>query len=123
MMKIRRAVVMGSGVMGAQIAAVLAAAGVRVHVLDLASAEPPNLASLPKELQKDARLPKLLQKNFRSTRAILAIDGRSCPSRRSRHDQYVRDKLEFDLRRPARALPVRFFRHPLFQSAALHETS
>ena len=75
MMKIRRAVVMGSGVMGAQIAAVLAAAGVRVHVLDLASAEPPNLASLPKELQKDARLPKLLQKNFRSARAILAIEG------------------------------------------------
>ena len=73
MMKIRRAVVMGSGVMGAQIAAVLAAAGVRVHVLDLASNEPPT--SLPKELQKDLRLPKLLQKNFRSTRAILAVEG------------------------------------------------
>jgi 3-hydroxyacyl-CoA dehydrogenase len=73
MMKIRRAVVMGSGVMGAQIAAVLAAAGVRVHVLDLASTEPPK--SLPKELQKDPRLPKLLEKNFRSARSILAIEG------------------------------------------------
>ncbi|MEY4631921.1 MAG: 3-hydroxyacyl-CoA dehydrogenase [Pseudomonadota bacterium] len=72
-MKIRRAVVMGSGVMGAQIAAVLAAAGVRVHILDLASSEPP--ATLPKELQKDPRLPGLLKKNFRSTRSILAIEG------------------------------------------------
>ncbi|MCX6117784.1 MAG: 3-hydroxyacyl-CoA dehydrogenase/enoyl-CoA hydratase family protein [Proteobacteria bacterium] len=65
MFKIRRAVVLGSGVMGAQIAALLAAAGVRVHLLDLAANEPP----------KDPKEAKLVGKNFRSYRAALAIEG------------------------------------------------
>lgn len=74
-MKIRRAVVMGSGVMGAQIAAVLAAAGVRVHLLDLPSAESPETIKIPRELQKDPLLPKQLRANPRSSRSVLAIAG------------------------------------------------
>ncbi|MEN9836273.1 MAG: hypothetical protein RL011_2466 [Pseudomonadota bacterium] len=64
-LKIRRAAVLGAGVMGAQIAAHLAAAGVKVHLLDLASNEPP----------QDKNLAKLVGKHFRSQRAILAIEN------------------------------------------------
>lgn len=51
--------------MGAQIAAHLAAAGVRTYLLDLASTEPP----------ADPKVAKLIGKGFRSTRALMAIDG------------------------------------------------
>lgn len=64
-LKIRRAAVLGAGVMGAQIAAHLAAAGVRTHLLDLASTEPP----------ADKNQAKLLGKNFRSARAIMAVEN------------------------------------------------
>jgi 3-hydroxyacyl-CoA dehydrogenase len=64
-LKIRRVAVLGAGVMGAQIAAHLAAAGVRTHLLDLASAEPP----------KDPKLAKAVGKKFRSTAALLAIEN------------------------------------------------
>lgn len=50
--------------MGAQIAALLAAAGVRVHLLDLASEQPP----------QDPKLAKAIGKNFRSTAAYAAIE-------------------------------------------------
>lgn len=63
-LKIRKAAVLGAGVMGAQIAAYLAAAGVRVHLLDLASKEPPT----------DPALKKLVGKNFRSAAAVKAIE-------------------------------------------------
>lgn len=62
---IRKAAVLGAGVMGAQIAAVLAAAGVRTYLLDLSSNEPP----------ADKKLAGAVGKNFRSTRAILAIEN------------------------------------------------
>lgn len=62
---IRRAAVLGSGVMGAQIAALLATAGVRVHLLDLCDQEPP----------RDPALAKKIGKNFRSARAVLAIEN------------------------------------------------
>jgi 3-hydroxyacyl-CoA dehydrogenase len=65
MLKVRRAAVLGSGVMGAQIAALLAAAGVRVHLLDLHSDTPP----------KDPKDAKTVGKHIRSQRAILAIQG------------------------------------------------
>src|SRR5690606_29440183 len=55
--KIRRAAVLGAGVMGAQIAAHLAAAGVRTWLLDLASTEEP----------KDKAVAKAVGKNYRST--------------------------------------------------------
>lgn len=64
-MKIRRAAVLGAGVMGAQIAAHLAAAGVKTYLLDLASNEPP----------ADKNQAKAVGKNFRSTRAILAVEN------------------------------------------------
>ena len=64
-LKIRRAAVLGSGVMGAQIAALLSAAGIRVHLLDLASNEPP----------KDPKDAKIVGKNIRSARSILAIEN------------------------------------------------
>jgi len=64
-LKIRRAAVLGSGVMGAQIAALLSAAGIRVHLLDLASSEPP----------KDPKEAKLIGKSFRSARSILAVEN------------------------------------------------
>lgn len=64
-LKIRRAAVLGSGVMGAQIAALLAAAGVRTHLLDLASEAPP----------ADPKAAKAVGSNFRSTRAILAVEN------------------------------------------------
>jgi 3-hydroxyacyl-CoA dehydrogenase len=51
--------------MGAQIAAYLAAGGVRVHLLDLPMTEPP----------KDPKDAKLLGKNFRNGRATLAIEN------------------------------------------------
>lgn len=63
--KVRRAAVLGSGVMGAQIAAHLGAAGVRVHLLDLASNEPP----------KDPKQAAAVGKRFRSSRSILAIEA------------------------------------------------
>jgi len=64
-LKIRRAAVLGSGVMGVQIAAHLAAAGVRTYLLDLPSDEAPT----------DPKLKKLIGKNFRSTRSILAVEA------------------------------------------------
>ncbi len=64
-LKIRRAAVLGAGVMGAQIAALLAAAGVRTHLLDLAAAEPPT----------DKAQAKAIGKHFRSARAVLAIEN------------------------------------------------
>ena len=64
-LRIRRAAVLGSGVMGAQIAALLAAAGVRVHLLDLASADAP----------KDPKDAALVGKNIRSARSILAVNN------------------------------------------------
>jgi 3-hydroxyacyl-CoA dehydrogenase len=64
-LKIRRAAVLGSGVMGAQIAAHLAAAGVRTYLLDLASTEPP----------KDKAQAKLVGARFRSARSVLAIEN------------------------------------------------
>jgi 3-hydroxyacyl-CoA dehydrogenase len=63
-LKIKRACVLGAGVMGAQIAAHLSAAGVRTHLLDLASNEAP----------ADPKMKKAVGKNFRSTRSILAIE-------------------------------------------------
>lgn len=63
-LKIRRAVVLGSGVMGAQIAAHLAAAGVRTHLLDLVSDKAP----------ADPKLKRVVGKNVRSSRAILALE-------------------------------------------------
>ncbi len=62
-LKIRRAAVLGSGVMGVQIAAHLAAAGVRTYLLDLPSDEAPD----------DPKLKKIVGKNVRSSRSILAI--------------------------------------------------
>ena len=62
--KIRRAAVLGAGVMGAQIAAQLAAAGVRTYLLDLATDQPP----------KDPKLAKKLGQKFRSARSIGAIE-------------------------------------------------
>ncbi len=64
-LKIRRVAVLGAGVMGAQIAAHLAAAGVRTHLLDLAAKEP----------HKDPKIAKLIGKNFRSTPALMAIEN------------------------------------------------
>jgi len=64
-LKIRRAAVLGAGVMGAQIAALLAAAGVRTHLLDLAANEPP----------KDPAMAKAIGKNFRSARALGAVEA------------------------------------------------
>ena len=64
-LKIRRAAVLGAGVMGAQIAAHLAAAGVRTHLLDLPGDKPP----------EDPKLAKAVGKNFRSTAAILAVEN------------------------------------------------
>lgn len=64
-LKIRRVAVLGSGVMGAQIAALLSAAGIRVHLLDLASTEPP----------KDPKEAKIVGKNIRSARSLLAIEN------------------------------------------------
>ena len=62
---IRKAAVLGAGVMGAQIAALLAAAGVRTYLLDLSANEPP----------ADKKLAAAVGKNFRSTRSILAIEN------------------------------------------------
>jgi 3-hydroxyacyl-CoA dehydrogenase len=64
-LKIRRVAVLGSGVMGAQIAALLSAAGIRVHLLDLPSTEPP----------KDPKDAKIVGKNVSSARAVLAIEN------------------------------------------------
>lgn len=63
-MKIRRAAVLGAGVMGAQIASHLAAAGVRTYLLDLTSDKGP----------EDPKLAKAIGKNVRNTRSILAIE-------------------------------------------------
>ena len=64
-LKIHRVAVLGAGVMGAQIAAHLAAAGVRTHLLDLPSEAP----------HKDPKIAAAIGKNFRSTAAFLAIEG------------------------------------------------
>ena len=64
-LKIRRAAVLGSGVMGAQIAAHLGAAGVRTYLLDLAMTEPP----------ADKAMAKVVGKNFRNARAVVAIEN------------------------------------------------
>lgn len=63
-LKIRRAAVLGAGVMGAQIAAHLASAGIRTYLLDLPANEPP----------KDPKQALLVGKNIRSQRAILAVE-------------------------------------------------
>ena len=63
-MKIRRAAVLGAAVMGSQISAHLADAGVRTYLLDLPS------DSLP----EDKKLAKAIGKNVRNSRAILAIE-------------------------------------------------
>jgi 3-hydroxyacyl-CoA dehydrogenase len=63
-LKIRKAAVLGAGVMGAQIAALLGAAGITTWLLDLEMTEPP----------KDAKLAKALGSKFRSARAIGALD-------------------------------------------------
>lgn len=62
--KIRKAAVLGAGVMGAQIAAHLAAAGVRVHLLDLPGKEKP----------KDKKLAAAVGKNIASAPSIIAIE-------------------------------------------------
>lgn len=64
-LRINRAAVLGAGVMGAQIAAHLAAAGVRVHLLDLPASEP----------HKDPKIAAAIGKNFRSTAAFLALEN------------------------------------------------
>jgi 3-hydroxyacyl-CoA dehydrogenase len=63
-LKIHKAAVLGSGVMGSQIAATLAAAGVRTYLLDLPQAN----------LPEDPKQAALVKANPRSTRAILAIE-------------------------------------------------
>ena len=63
-LKIKKAAVLGAGVMGAQIAAHLAAAGVQTYLLDLSSDKAP----------EDKKLAKAVGKNFRSTPAIVAIE-------------------------------------------------
>lgn len=65
MLKIRKAVVLGSGVMGSQIAAWLAACGIRVHLLDLASSE----------LPEDPKLAKVLKPYGNSLPAALALEN------------------------------------------------
>lgn len=64
-LRIERAAVLGAGVMGAQIAAHLAAAGVRTHLLDLTADGPP----------PDAALAKRLGKSFRSWRAVASLES------------------------------------------------
>lgn len=64
-LKIQKAAVLGAGVMGAQIAAHLAAAGIRTHLLDLPSDKEPT----------DPKLKKIVGKNYRSTPAIMAIEN------------------------------------------------
>ncbi len=64
-LKINRAAVLGAGVMGAQIAAHLAAAGVRTHLLDLPSEAP----------HKDPKIAAAIGKGFRSTAAFLAVEN------------------------------------------------
>ncbi len=64
-LKIRKAAVLGAGVMGAQIAAHLAAAGVRTYLLDLSANEPP----------KDKKMAKAIGKNFRNAPALVAIEN------------------------------------------------
>jgi 3-hydroxyacyl-CoA dehydrogenase len=63
-LKIHRAVVLGAGVMGAQVAAHLAAAGVRTHLLDLPSEQP----------IADPKLAKIVGIHLRNQRAILALE-------------------------------------------------
>lgn len=62
-LKIQKAAVLGAGVMGAQIAAHLAAAGIRTHLLDLPSDKAPD----------DPKLKKLVGARYRSSAAVLAI--------------------------------------------------
>lgn len=64
-LKIRRATVLGAGVMGAQIAAHLAAAGIRTYLLDLPADAPP----------EDPKMKKFLGKNFRNSRSQLALQN------------------------------------------------
>ena len=63
-LKIRRAAVLGAGVMGAQIAAHLAAAGVRVHLLDLGGDDVPDDKKLQKALKGFA------PRSWRAVRAL-----------------------------------------------------
>src|SRR6188768_1855891 len=65
-LKIRRAAVLGAGVMGAQIAAHLAAAGVRTYLLDLATNTPPPANKIPKGFS---------MKNWRSFAATVAVEN------------------------------------------------
>ena len=64
-LKMRKASVLGAGVMGAQIAALLAAAGIRTWLLDL------ELESEP----KDPKQAKALGKQWRSARALQALEN------------------------------------------------
>ena len=64
-LKIKKAAVLGAGVMGAQIAAHLAAAGVQTYLLDLTSDKAP----------EDKKLAKAVGKNIRSAPAIIAIEN------------------------------------------------
>lgn len=63
-LNVRRAVVLGAGVMGAQVATHLAAAGIRTHLLDLTSDQP----------VKDPKLAKVVGERIRSQRAIIALE-------------------------------------------------
>lgn len=63
-LKIRKTAVLGAGVMGAQIAALLGAAGITTWLLDLELTEPP----------ADAKLAKALGSKFRSGRAMGALE-------------------------------------------------
>ena len=62
-LKIRKAAVLGAGVMGAQIAAHLAAAGVQTYLFDL-----PNDKAI-----EDPKLAKVVGKNIRNAPAVLAL--------------------------------------------------
>lgn len=63
--KINRAVVIGSGVMGSQIAALLAANGVKTHLLDLTQKDAPS----------DPKVAALVGDRYRSLRSIMAIEN------------------------------------------------
>ncbi|NRA66426.1 MAG: enoyl-CoA hydratase/isomerase family protein [Pseudobacteriovorax sp.] len=62
-LNIKKAAVLGAGVMGAQIAAHLAAAGIQTYLLDLPGDKPP----------EDPKLAKIVGKQVRNAPAVLAI--------------------------------------------------
>jgi 3-hydroxyacyl-CoA dehydrogenase len=63
-LKVKRACVLGAGVMGAQIATHLAACGIRTYLLDLESSE----------LPQDPKRAAMVKNNPRSQRALLALE-------------------------------------------------